>query len=141
MSSWPVPAGVAAAEVLRPAADLAVHSSWTPVPQGSQRKPLPRYEHASALLPLGGGSLFVVGGNYGEEKGWVSWDRDCLLGEIMFAMEDALPHGGKDRTSFRMISLEDDLVIINEYTLPSSYDLNFPTPSAPLFRCSRAVSV
>ena len=53
-------------EVLRPAADLAVHSSWTPVPQGSQRKPLPRYEHAAALLPLGGGSLFVVGGNYGE---------------------------------------------------------------------------
>ena len=59
---WPFPA----VEVLRPAADLAVLSSWTQVPQGAQRKPLPRYEHASAMTPLGGGSLFVVGGNYGE---------------------------------------------------------------------------
>ena len=51
--------------MLSSAADLAVYNSWTPVPQGTQRKPLPRYEHASALMPLGGGTLFVVGGNYG----------------------------------------------------------------------------
>ena len=52
--------------MLRPAAELAALSSWTQVPQGAQRKPLPRYEHAAAMTPLGGGSLFVVGGNYGE---------------------------------------------------------------------------
>ena len=47
---------------LKPAYELAALNQWNPVPDtGSQKKPLPRYEHGSAML---GGSLYVIGGNY-----------------------------------------------------------------------------
>lgn len=49
-------------KVSRPAVEYATSSSWVNIPHTSQRTPLPRYEHAAAML---GQSFCVVGGNCG----------------------------------------------------------------------------
>ena len=58
-------------------------SSWTQIPQGSQRKPVPRYEHASALMTIGKEtSLYVVGGNYSEFMSRGAYFIECEGGVL-----------------------------------------------------------
>lgn len=49
-------------EEARSAVSFAVPSKWTLVPQAG-KKPLPRYEHAAAVM---GGKMYMAGGNYSE---------------------------------------------------------------------------
>lgn len=62
---------------LKPAYDLAIADKWTSVPDtgSSLKKPLPRYEHGTAMLA---GSLFVIGGNYSGRYLSDVWKLDPL---------------------------------------------------------------
>lgn len=54
----------------RSVAEVVVEGSWVSPYISSDKRPPPRYEHATALI---GAELFVVGGNYGARAGWLAW--------------------------------------------------------------------
>lgn len=52
----------------RSVAEVVVEGSWVSPYISSDKRPPPRYEHATALI---GNELFVIGGNYGAAAGMV----------------------------------------------------------------------